>query len=385
MIQPHHLKGMAATAAFLAATSLTTNVDARQLNYAIGFPSGAIAVNAAEHMAGTVEARTDGDVTVKVYPMSLLDMAETPGGVKEGMAEAGFVLTQYNPAEFAHTNLVSESTMVLQLMGEDVEGRQAMAYAGAIAEFVLLNCPECNQEFADQNQVYTGAGAGTSYGLVCNTPVTDSDDLEGKRLRVGASQWARWASAMDASAVSMTGNEMYEALDQGVVDCVVVSAPEIHNFNMLDVVTDLTMAVPGGIFTSATVNVNQRAWAALDETARRALLRGSAEMAAMGAFRYHALESEVMDKAREAGVAIHQPSDDLIRRTRQFIRNDLDTMAQTYREKHGVKGGEEMLIELRDILDKWVALVQDVDNADELAQLYWDEIHSRVDVSEHGL
>ncbi|MBA1148175.1 C4-dicarboxylate TRAP transporter substrate-binding protein [Ectothiorhodospiraceae bacterium WFHF3C12] len=385
MLHKYSLKGIAATAAVLAATSLTSAVEARQLNYAIGFPSGAIAVNAAERMADTVENRTDGEVTVKVYPMSLLDMAETPGGVKQGLADAGFVLTQYNPSEFAHTNLVSESTMVLQLMGDEVEGRQAMAYAGAIAEFVLLNCPECNQEFADQNQVYTGAGAGTSYGLVCNTPVTNGDELEGKRLRVGASQWARWASAMDASPVSMTGNEMYEALDQGVVDCVVVSAPEIHNFNMLDVVTDLTMAVPGGIFTSATVNVNERVWDGLDENARRALLRGSAEMAAMGAFRYHALEGEVMDKAREAGVAIHKPSDELVKQTRRFIRNDLDTMAETYQQKYGVKRGEEMLADLREILDKWVALVQDVDNADELAQLYWDEIHSRVDVSEHGL
>ena len=44
-----------------------------------------------------------------------------------------------------------------------------------------------------------------------------------------------------------------------------------------------------------------------------------------------------------------------------------------------------MLDEFAVLLDKWVDLVQGVESADELAEIYYDEIFARVDVSKHGL
>src|SRR5690625_2003543 len=145
---------------------LSSTAHARQLSFALGFPPGAIPITAAEHFAEVVKKQTDGGLSVKVYPMSLLNMAETSPGLREGMADLGLVLTQYTPAEYPHNNLIAESVMVLRLLGDRAVGKEATAFAGAMTEFVFTKCPECNEEYRKQNQVFTGGGTGSSDGLV---------------------------------------------------------------------------------------------------------------------------------------------------------------------------------------------------------------------------
>jgi hypothetical protein len=44
-----------------------------------------------------------------------------------------------------------------------------------------------------------------------------------------------------------------------------------------------------------------------------------------------------------------------------------------------------MLKTFRGLLEKWVPLVQDTDSVDELEQLYWKEIFSKVDTARYGM
>ncbi len=75
----------------------------------------------------------------------------------------------------------------------------------------------------------------------------------------------------------------------------------------------------------------------------------------------------------------------LVDATREFVRQDLEAIVAYYAENHGVERGKEMLSTFRSILEKWVDRVQGVDSERALAELYWDEIFSKVDVSRHGL
>lgn len=359
--------------------------EPRELRYAMGHPPGSFVVDAGEAYADAVEEYSDGELSVKVYPMSLLNMAETSAGLRDGIADIGFVLTPYFPSEYPHTNLLSESSMLLRLYGDRVEGKEGLAYIGAMSEFIFNHCPECNEEFAEQNQVYTGHTGGSSYGLVCRTPVRSLDDLEGKRMRVGAGNWSRWVEEVGGSGITMSANEMNEALSQGVVDCIVLAAPEIHNFGLTENVTDITMAVPGGIFTTAGTNVNADIWQSLTEGQRRAMLHAATVEAAQIPFVYHQKEEEVLDGLRERDVNFHEADEELVEVTQAFIKEDMDTIADQYAEKYGVERSGEMLAEFRPILDRWVDLVQDIDSVDALADLYWEEVFSKVDVSSHGL
>src|SRR5699024_7895011 len=94
----------------------------------------------------------------KVYELSLLSLGEMSSGISHGLTDIGYILTPYFPAEYPHINMASEVSMLLALQ-DSSHGKEGMAYAAAMAEFVLLNCPECNEEFTRQGQVYTSGGA----------------------------------------------------------------------------------------------------------------------------------------------------------------------------------------------------------------------------------
>lgn len=362
-------------------------VQARELSYAMGFPPGSDSDVAGRKYAERVEELTDGDLSVKVYALSLLNFAETPSGVSDGMADIGYVLTPYFPQQFPHMNLVAESSMLLHLQDEKVRGREGYAYVGAMAEFVFLNCPECQQDMARQNQVMTANAGSSQYGLTCTRKVTTMDELKGARLRVAGSHWSRWAEVFGAVPVTLSSNEAAEALSQGVVDCVVISAPELTNLGLFEHVSDITMAIPGGIFAgTAITNMNRDVWQSLSEDHRQAMLRAGSEIAAEIPFVYHAREEKVLQRIQdEEGARLHEPAPELMASVRDFVENDIDRMAEYYRTERGVANSEQMIADFREILGRWVELVQDVETVEDLSALYWDEVYSRIDVKTHGM
>nr|MBF0682628.1 C4-dicarboxylate TRAP transporter substrate-binding protein [Pseudomonas sp.] len=375
----------AALGAVLAgAVALGAASHATQLNYAVGFPTGAAPESAREY-AKAVKTLSDGSLSVRVFDLSLLNLAEMSEGVNKGITDVGYVLTPYFPAEYPHINMASEVSMLLAL-NDNPHGKEGMAYGGAMAEFVLLNCPECHADFAKQGQVYTSGGASGPYGLLCNKPMRTRDDLRGARLRSGGAAWARWATHFEASAVSMSGNEIYEALSQGVVDCAIISATELSGLNLKDATTHITMNVPGGVFAgNSMASVNAGVWQKLDEAQRKAMMRAGAVMGAETSYRYDEYARRDLDAAVKKGVQVHTADDALVQASREFIRNDVRNVAQIYTEKHGVKRADELLATLDTLVQKWSGLISDVDNAQELAELYWNEVYSKVDVSTHGM
>lgn len=378
--------------AALAATLFTGlllagQAQARQLSYAMGFPPNSDSDIAGQHFAENVSELTDGELSVKVFALSLLNFAETPGGVRDGMADIGYLLAPYFPNQYPHMNLVAEASMLLSVMDESVRGREGYAYVGAMAEFVFLNCPECLADMEKENQVMTSNAGSSPYGLMCTEPVTNRDQLAGARLRVAGSHWSRWAEAFGATPVTLSSNEAAEALSQGVVDCVVISAPELTNLGLFEHVSDITLSVPGGIFAgTATTNVNRDVWQSLTDDERQAILRAGSRLAAEIPWVYHNRQQKVLERIRdERGAELHEADPQLLADIRDFVRNDMEQMAAFYRNERGVENSAEMLDRFEEILEKWVGLVQDVDSHDELAQLYWDQVYSRIDVSSHGM
>lgn len=379
------LAGLAASV--LSAAMLAAPVQARTLSFASVYPAGADADKGINAWADKLEKYSDGDLKVKIYAMSLLSASEISGGVRDGMADVGYLLTAYFPAEYPHINLLNESAMQVNLYDKDrLNGLGTYAFEGAITEFILFNCPECLQELEAQNHVYTSNAASSGYGMVCNEPVVEPADMEGVRMRVAGSHWSRWVSEFGGSSVSLTISEIREGLSQGVLDCTISSLPEITNLNLTEVVTDVTVDLPGGIYAGASgASVNQDVWRSLSEDQRRAMLRAGAYLTATIPWRYEQAETEALEAVREKGGTIHNASKELHEATEAFIKNDMETIVEYYRDSYGIERGDEIMTEFSAVLDKWVDLVQGVETVDQLAALYYDEIFSKVDVSKHGL
>ncbi len=386
MSYQNRLKALALGTCLIGGTAFAGASEAQNLRYALGFPPGSDAAKGAEIYADTVNELTNGELNVRVFPLSLLNFAETSGGLRDGIADIGYLLAPYFPSEYPHYNMIAEASMVQTLLDTD-SATATMAYVGAMTEYAFTRCPECLEDFKQQNQIFTGSQASSPYILHCaDEPVTSLSDIRGKRLRVAGAHWSRWSQHVGASPVTLSANELYESLSQGVVDCVVVSLPELTNLQFIDAVDHITKLVPGGSFAgTAATNFNRDSWQSLSESHREAALRAGAVSTAYIPFTYVRRDAEVLDLARDRGIEVHEPDADLIEATEKFIRQDIETMASHYADNHGVQRGEEILTEFRELLDRWVQLVEGIDNYEALAELYWEEAFSKVDVSSYGM
>ena len=210
--------------------------------------------------------------------------------------------------------------------------------------------------------------------------------MNGLRFRVGGAHWARWVQSFGGTSVSLTVGELPEAMDQGVIDCTASSAPELVNMGMIDTVTDITLDVPGGLYAGASgASTNQQVWRSLTSEQRRALLKAGAYYSADVPYQSVVREQDTLDQARAAGIRVHSASPEMLNATREFVKKDLVHNIDFYASRYKVSRGEEMMGDFRALLEKWIVLVQDINSSEELGQLYWDEIYSKVDVNSHGL
>ncbi|GJL87567.1 MAG: hypothetical protein DHS20C03_12760 [Minwuia thermotolerans] len=356
--------------------------QAETLKVAVGFPTGSAAVYALENFAKNVEATSD--LKVKVFSLSLLNLKETPPGIRDGIADMGFVLPPYYPAEFAEINLAANLSM-LATTGRQVASPGA-AMGAAMTEYVFLHCPECLTEQKRQNQVYLGTGTSPTYILHCTTPIRTMDDLKGKKYRSGAANFGRWAEAVGGTKVSVPGNDIYEAMAQGVVDCGMFSATELTNLQLFDVTKYITTKIPGGVFAGvATNSINRDVWADLNDAQREAIFKASARSSADVTWKYYADAKRNLNDAPGKGIEIIEPTAEMVKMSEDFVKSDLAVISQQFTNDYGLSNVDAKIAKISELVEKYKGLTDGMeDDAEALAQLYWDEIMSKVDLSTYG-
>lgn len=276
---------------------------ARTLNYASPYPSGSTPTDAIEAWAQKVKEYSGEDLSVRVFPLSLLSASESSAGIRDGITDVGYVVGAYWPGDYAHVNLVNETAMQLQLFDSDVlNGKSTFAFQGAMADFIFNKCPECIDEFSAQNQVYTTNSTTTSYVLICNSPVVSLSDMKGLRVRAGGSHWSRWLSHFEASQMNLTINEIREALSQGVVDCTASQISELDNLGLGEVVGHVTVDVPSGVYAGVSgATFNADVWKSLTKSDRRAALRAAPHLMAHIAWESEAQDSGILEAWQSKG------------------------------------------------------------------------------------
>lgn len=376
------LAGRLAMAAGLG--MMITAAPAKDLNYSVGLGPDSAPTRAAMDFAASVAKTSEGKLGINVFSLELLSLAEMSPGLRDGLTDIGYVVLSYFTSEYAHSNLLAELSMLQTLLPPT--GKESMAFSGAMAEFITNRCPECLGEFKNQNQVYIGSAVTPPYMMLCNKPIRSMADLRGKRLRIATTTHKRFAEHFGAVGVQIPVAETYEAISQGIVDCTLSAAPELTNFRLVEVVSSITGGLPGNVFgANGSGNMNLDVWTSLSPEERALMLKEGARLTAGITWNYRAAGDTDIAKAAALGKPVLEPDAELRAAARSFVENEVNVVAAHFRDNFGVARASEMQKEFADTLVRWAGLVADVDSAEALGEVYWNEIFSKLDPQTYGL
>ncbi len=116
-----------------------------------------------------------------------------------------------------------------------------------------------NQAYREKSQMhFLGIMVGgTGFRFLMAKPVNSLDDLKGKRIRVFGTQGAKTAQYFGASPQTIPANELYPALQRGVVDGAIRAPDDAWSFGERDVYKSMIATPlqfsPGGAYIAVRV------------------------------------------------------------------------------------------------------------------------------------
>lgn len=363
-------------AATIALTGLPA--AAETVRIVIGVGEGSAVHYGVDAFSKDLAARTNGELDVRVFPSSLLDLRQTFGGIRDRVVDSGYMVLNFFPGELPEAQLPIELAML---------GSNPYAMAGAMSEYIL-SCEPCVQERFAANMVPLGNASTGTYGILGTSPMTTPEELQGKKLRAAGGAWSRWAAAMGAVGVSLSGNEIFEAVSQGTIDGAMNAPSELTSIRLIDVAKNVTTDMPGGtVHGLDLMSVNRDFWRGLTDAQRRAYMDAAALANAATTWKFAADVASNLKKAEEAGIAVSKASPEAKAKSDAAIEADLANILQITTETHKIQDAETKIARFRELVDKWEGLLP-LDrewSPEEIAEVYRTEIFSKLDEKTYGL
>lgn len=201
------------------ASSPAGSDDQIEVTVAVQFAKGGWDGNPFDEFAQQVTEASDGRITFDLhYSDSLVKAAEVPGAMQDGVVDMALIYASYNPSLFPINNWAAK----LGFVGDRSRLEGYLAQAGAVNEWAM-NEDILMDEFTQQGiHVLANTQVIPVFDLLCKEEVRTLDDAAGLRVRVAGEPWADEARELGMEPVQLLGSEMYEGLQRGVVDCVMI-------------------------------------------------------------------------------------------------------------------------------------------------------------------
>lgn len=178
--------------------------------------------------------------------------------------------------------------------------------------------------YGEYGMVYLPYGiTNNESGFMGRTPITSLDDLDGLRLRLAGRDQGRVLEELGGSQVTLAGDEIYQAVERGVVDGAEFSIPGVDYDAGFAEIADY-WAVPGWHQSASVfgVMISQDAWDALEESTQEKLkMAAEATMAWSIAWSEHG-STEGTRNFLDAGVEMSRMPDEDLERV-QEITNEV--------------------------------------------------------------
>lgn len=362
----------AAAAAFAVAAASIGAADEIRATSSFG-PKHVLATDGYPALFAKLSELTDGRWSGNDTPSGLLAPNEMNSGLRDGISEMGPIILPYFAADYPESGLVGE----LSVLGVDNR-----AISSAVTEY-LATCDACIAEFAANGQIFLGSDATTNYQFLSTKPIRSVDDMAGVRIRTAGSVFTRFVEFLGGEPVQMPSSELFEGLSSGVIDATYSSAADLQNAQLYDVVKSVTLIDQGVFNAAAMTNVSMLLWNRMSVEDREALAHAAQYAQTIGVQSWLTKTDNATAKGAEKGIEFITPDQALQDKAAEFRELHLASVADTLTER-GVVDAAAKIARYQDLLAKWEGLVSEVDTAEELAELRYQEIWSKIDYASYG-
>jgi TRAP-type C4-dicarboxylate transport system substrate-binding protein len=267
------------------------------LNLAHPFPAEhLIQVNMIEPFVEEVAEATGGTVTIEIHPAEALTAPPTAyDDAVSGAIDIGWALHGYTPGRFPLTDVVD---LPFQFDGAE----QATEALWTLYE----EFPELQDEYSDAHVLGLWThDLGNVYTV--DQPVTEPD-LSGLTLRGPGPVQLDMIEAMGGSGVGLPAPELYDSLERGVIDGLVIADTGIQSFALHEVVNYATLM--SFYVSSQFLVMNQGTWDSLSEAQQQAIdAAAGREMSLVGARAYDEEREAVVQRYDEWEMEVFEVED----------------------------------------------------------------------------
>ena len=241
--------------------------DSFTLRIAAGHPAPPLAqVNQVQktfvpNVTKRVAAETDHTVRfIEGYGGTIANLFEVLESTQKGLVDIGAICSCFEPTKLFVHNI----NYFLPFQSGDP------LIAGPATKKLHAEYKYFHDVFAKYNQVYLGGGAGDDYGLGTKFPWTKAEQLKG--VKVGAAgPNLPWLDYAGAAKVQTNLNEVYNALQSGVYDGIVIFPAPYFSFKFGEVAKFYTTMGWGSV-SAYPLAANKDTWAKLPDSVKKIIM-----------------------------------------------------------------------------------------------------------------
>lgn len=247
---------------------------------------------------GFIDALTEvsgGELEVVPYwGASVLKGDETLGGVKNGVADMGFININYYPNQL----LLNGAFQLFPEGPESYEGKM-----GAYHD-IYDKVPQLGEEFTRQGQHIVYLYPYLPYAGVFNEPVTSFADFEGKRVRASSQWMLNLLGGLGATPVSVPWSDTYQSLQSGAIDGVFTNYDSLSRTGMDEVAPHILTTQRLWVAVPMIITINQQKWDAMSDE-EKGWFEQAAKQAEKSFGEYYASEFDrIVQQEKDAGYTV---------------------------------------------------------------------------------
>ncbi|WP_411954299.1 TRAP transporter substrate-binding protein [Alkalibacillus sp. S2W] len=264
---------------------------------------------AAEKFKELVEEKTDGSVTIEIHGNATL-------------GSEGEAVEQVMDGSVGMTTVAADSSFANTVEEMNVFG---IPYLFENEEHVYSVLDgEIGQDLLDKTSEYDMKGLGyweVGFRHLTNNKreINQPEDVEGLKIRVQPSDvWEEHMSALGAEPTPVDFNELYSALDQGVVDGQENPLPTIDSMKFYEVQDHV--ALTSHTYSPAIVVMNQGVFDGLSDEQQTAVQEAVTETTEYHRETLAEKEDEIKQKLKDNGVTITEPNREAFREATKDVK-----------------------------------------------------------------